>query len=76
MTLTPDEMYVSSKRYGNEVGIILQMPDGRIALLNAQRKLHGFYSSWETLVLALSSLRVEPPRERPVSQLRLSDLLP
>ena len=44
-----------SWKYSNRVAIILPI-NGRIALFNNQRKLVGWFTSWESLVLAIQDI--------------------
>lgn len=63
-----------SLKYSNRVAIILPL-GGKLALFNNQRKLVGWFTSWESLVLAIQSIEstIERAPSRRVS-LSLEDL--
>ena len=63
-----------SLKYSNRVAIILPL-GGRLALFNNQRRLIGWFTSWESLVLAIQSIEstIDRAPSRRVS-LSLEDL--
>ena len=63
-----------SLKYSNRVAIILPL-GGKLALFNNQRRLIGWFTSWESLVLAIQSIEstIERAPSRRVS-LSLEDL--